>query len=208
MAEGPVISGLVPREILGPAGITALHRDLRREVYWLRDALETTVAQSPSADPTVGTPEDPDLPQAVNAQQRVQFYSRAVQVFALLTVEAALNTYGLLRFDEEAFERKAEKTGPATKVKILLEAATGAPLDADDEIVQIVDRLARRRNALVHPRAELYLLDGSGTYQAVSSPRPAPVDREAALAAIADMDRFLELLPQRDPEVANLVDSF
>ena len=59
----------------------------------------------------------------------------------------------MLRFGEETFERQAARAGPAERVRILLEPAPATFVADIEEIVRIVDRLACRRNALVHPRA-------------------------------------------------------
>ncbi len=216
------MSGLVPRAIPTPAGITMLHRDLRREVYWLRDAL--ALAARGVSDQAAGTPECADLAQAVDALERIQFYSRAVQVFALMVVEAALHTYGLLRLDAKTFEHEAAYKNPRVKTRLLLEVAcevnrqarAAAGIDVASEpdpmtdtrkrIVRIVSRLASRRNALVHPAAELSAPDNTGTFRRQTPWRSGRVDLQAARAAIADMERFIqgfrELLQHYDPEAA------
>lgn len=210
------MSGLPPREIRATGAITLPHRDLRREVYWLRDTLETA-ARRPAPNQDVDSPEGPDLTYSFEPIVWGQHYSRAVQVFALMVVEAALNAYGLLRFDEKTFEREVAYRGPVAKLKILLEAprpvgsAPGGRKSSDtdtiapnEEIVQVVTRLAARRNALVHPAAELFVPDETGTFQVGTSRRSGGTDLEAAHAAIADMERFLELLRRYDPGAAIL----
>lgn len=203
------MSDLVPQTIPTPAMATTLHKDLRREVYWLRDALETAAAQCPASGQVTDAPEGADIRDVLDALERVQCYSRAVQVFTAMVVEASLNTYGLLGFGEETFERKAARAGPAERVRILLESATATSAADIEEIVQIVDRLARRRNALVHPRAELALLDETGTFRTVTARRPGPVNLDAAHAAIADMECFLKrfgaLLEKHHVEAAVLL---
>src|SRR5438093_13176133 len=92
------VSDFVPRTIPTPAGITMLHRDLRRDVYRLRDALKTAAAQRPASGQVTDAPEEVDLIQVIEGAERIQCYSRAIQVFAAMVVEATLNTYGLLRF--------------------------------------------------------------------------------------------------------------
>jgi hypothetical protein len=127
-----------------------------------------------------------------------------------MVVEAALNSYGLLRFGPDALEqrmtgrkRPIALEGPVNKLRILLGATRGTPLVDSEEIVQIVDRLARRRNALVHPEALLFTPDATGTLEPVNARRAGPLDVERARAAVADMDRFVELLVTYDPEATN-----
>ncbi len=204
------MSDLVPRTIPTPAMATTLHKDLRREVYWLFDALQMAAAQCPASCEITDASEGADTCQVFDAIQRVQCYSRAVQVFAAMVVEATLNTYGLLRFGEETFERKAARAGPAERAKLLLESMDAASIADVEAIVRIVDRLARRRNALVHPRAELCLLDcETGTFQTVTQRRPGPVNPDAARLTIAEMERFLklfgEILEKHDVDAAVLL---
>jgi hypothetical protein len=174
---------------------TTLHKDLRREVYWLLEAAEREAAQCPASGEVTDAPEDADIHRVFDALEQVRCYSRAVQVFVAMVVEATLNTYGLLRFGEEAFERKAARAGPVERLNILLEPLPAAPADVE-EIARIVDRVAQRRNALVHPRAELALLDDTGTFRTVTERRPGPVNLNAARAAVADMEIFLKRLGQ------------
>jgi len=186
------MSDSVPRTIPTPAMATTLHKDLRREVYWLRDALETAAAECPASGQITDAAEGADIRHVLEMLEQVRCYSRAVQVFAAMVVEATLNTYGLFCFGEEAFERKAARAGPAERVKLVLEPAAATSVADIEEIVQIVDRLARRRNALVHPRAELALVDETGTFRTVTARRAGPVDLDTAHAAIADMECFLK----------------
>ena len=194
---------LVPRTIPPRAMMTTPHRDLRSDAGAFHNLVEAAASRYPAP----GQPVDDE---GFEALLQVQCYSRVVQVFALMVVEAALNSYGLLRFGPAALEQKmaARKRpialeGPVSKLRILLGAVRGTPLVDSDEIVQIVDRLARRRNALVHPEALLFAPDATGTLEPVNTRRAGPLDVETARAAIADIDRFIELLVTYDPEVTN-----
>ena len=111
------MSDLVRREIMKPGGITMLHRDLLREVYWFRDELEKAAVKGPAPGHAANPLEGRDLARTVDVLKSLEFYSRAVQVFALMAVEALLNTYGLLRFARQGFQEKAANEGPATKVQ-------------------------------------------------------------------------------------------
>jgi len=184
-------SDLAP--IPSPAMATTLHKDLRREVYRLFDALEAAAAHCPTSGDVIDAPEGSDVGQVLDALEQVRCYSRAVQVFAAMVVEATLNIYGLFRFGEEMFERKTRWVRMTEKVKFVLAWLPDACAPEIEAIVSIVDRLALRRNALVHPRAELYLVDDTGTFQPVTARRPGPVNLGAARAAVTDMERFLEL---------------
>jgi hypothetical protein len=115
----------------------------------------------------------------------------------------------LLRFGEETFERQAARAGPAERVRILLESAPATFVADIEETVRIVDRLACRRNALVHPRAELSHMDEMGTFRTVTARRSGPVNLDAAHTAIADMECFLKrfgaLLEKHHVEAAVLL---
>jgi hypothetical protein len=154
-------------------------------------------------------PEGADLEYIFEAIERVQCYSRPVQVFAAMVVEATLDTYGLFRLGEETFERQAAYAGPAERVRILLESVPATFVTDIKEIVRIVDRLACRRNALVHPRGELSLMDEMGTFRSLTARRPVPINLDTAHTASADMECFLKrfgaLLEKHHVEAAVLL---
>jgi hypothetical protein len=92
-------------------------------------------------------------------------YSRAVQVFSLLAVEASLNEYGYICLGQELFEMKFQSLpivkNPSALLMEVLESSTN-----DSEIVAILRRLSEERNRLVHPRPEMEAWNDNGTVYA------------------------------------------
>lgn len=123
--------------------------------------------------------------------------SDAVKVFAAMSVEAFLNFYGVLRIGQARFDSELERAGPVLKLKKLFKTCENVQLQDNDLLVQLVDKVARRRNRLVHPRV---LEVGE---------EPAQVNRngdkipEVAREAVADMVAFFVEFGNRDPHVSH-----
>jgi hypothetical protein len=126
-------------------------------------------------------------------------YSRAIQVFASMAAEAALNAYGLMWFGETDFERHFRQKKPVeNKLKALIRAVLGRELSNDDETVRLLVSLRRKRNAHVHPQAEESTFDAEGVFRTVTKddrPRPHP---SAGFEAAQEVHRFLELFAALD----------
>ena len=120
-----------------------------------------------------------------------------MQAFAAFTIEALVSFYAVLRFGGENYDKHFTDGGAANRLQRTLHQA-GIEVADDAEILCVVRRVMKGRHPIVHPFAVEY----SGTDQAtIQSPdRPGP-DESAAAArkAIADVDRFLELLREVDP---------
>lgn len=127
----------------------------------------------------------------------VERYSLAVQIFAAFTIEALISFYAVLRFGGDKYDKYFTDGGAANRLQRALEQAGIAVAD-DAEILCVVRRVMKGRHPIVHP----FTVEYSGTDQAtIQSPdRPGP-DESAAAArkAIADVNRFLELLREADP---------
>ena len=134
--------------------ITAAHREIRSTVYRFRDEMLRVESQlpQPSFEPGEASA---DTIQFFEKKSVSQMYSRAVQVFAALTVEAFVNEYGYLRLGETDFEKLFKRQIPiAVKLTTILREVLGT-FDENAEIVNVVRSLATRRNRLVHPRPEM-----------------------------------------------------
>lgn len=136
---------------------------------------------------------DPVRAKLALGSMEAQMYSRAVQVFAAMAVEAALNCYGLWHFGEDEFERFFGRMPTEQKLRELVELTQGVKLNASSEIVSVVNSLMAKRNAHVHSRAEESFPDAHGVFQPTTRlPQPARGD-DAAIKAAEQVNRFFEL---------------
>ncbi len=142
----------------------------------------------------------------------IQHYSMAVQVFAAMTVEAALNTYGIARFEQQDFE-KCFRRGPIKqRFQKMIECAGLPPLADDSESIVILEQIMRRRHAFAHYQCdERIYVDGYG----YGEPKTNDLEGQlykwpsaslgTAQTAFSEMNRFLELFRELDPEIAWLL---
>jgi len=132
------------------------------------------------------------------------FVGDAVEAFACFALEAAVNTYGVLRFGEDQFYSALERLPLKDKLKRAVKDGEGVTLEDSDEILQIVGRRVNSRDAIVHPKSHQY---HPVTKKLISktkvSPRP-PIDR--ATDALADMNRFFQLLPALSEAVGPILE--
>lgn len=131
----------------------------------------------------------------------VERYSLAVQVFAAFTIEATISFYAVLRFGGENYDKHFAEGGAANRLQRALQHA-GVVIEGEAEILRVVRRVMEGRHRIVHPVTVEY----SGTEQAtIRNPdRPGPDESaSAARTAVADVDRFLELLRGADSRHSN-----
>ncbi len=196
---------LAPGPLPVTGGITRLSQYLREDTHRFGEELRRAQAKlCPSAKVAPGRATR-SLRRWVGVMERVQRYSRVIQVLAHLSVEAFLNEYGYLRFGEEGFEKNLRREGSVPKLKAMLRATSQVDLDDAAEIVVALRRLADRRNAIVHPRPELSVFDDSGVLNSITSKRLPPMDAQAAVAAVEDMERFFALFLGYDAEAATVI---
>lgn len=171
---------------------------LRRSALHFWKLLEEAEAfrNAPAADQPV---DNPDW-RLEDAAAHLESYAWAVQVFAAVTVEAALNTYGLVRFNAEQFELHFRFAGPVPRLKAMLAFGAGVNLDDDDALVTTLKSLMAKRDRIVHMQSDEEQLDSGAADQPSAAPDPVA----EAKAALQDMDVFFrrwgELLVQGDPE--------
>jgi hypothetical protein len=181
--------------------LIAIHRDIKDSVYEFQREMLRLEAQVPAFTFKPG-PVSPEMMHFVETKKRSQTYSRVVQVFAFLAVEAFMNEYGYLRLGEEAFEHKFKKQIPiAQKLKSIIGEVFGRFSNENTEIIDIVTSLAARRNRLVHPKPEMEVWLADGTKRRTTKRLP-PVDARSAQSAVQEMERFFALFATIDPEAA------
>jgi hypothetical protein len=178
------------RELRSNSSFSVPHAQCRvGALYFLNILEERTAILHLEADDQGGTSEVLDRLAAETALER-QALSEAVQVFAGMTVESAVNLLGVLALGEDQFVHDLERRPLLEKLSTLLRVIEGnAPSDTDKMLV-VAYRLAEARNAFVHPKAQ------EGPLRHV--PRERRSDLASARAAIEDMEHFLELLRKRN----------
>ena len=142
--------------------------------------------------------------QILEKKRECQMYSRLIQAFALLAVEAFLNAFSYLRIGEEGFERrKSDRFSIPNKLAQMLRQPFVQTFEDDCEIVGVEKSLAIRRNRLVPLRPELHVLAKDGTRFETTNRLP-PDDSQSAVAAVQEMERFFELFAQIDPYLGTI----
>ena len=181
--------------------ITTVHRDLRSDVHRFRNEMLRLESELPNQFIFEAGSISPELMHAVETKQSSQSYSRAVQIYALLAVEALLNEYGYLRFGPETFEKKFARAPISTKLIEMMSLAFAAPFDDNCEIVSILKSLAHRRNRHVHLRPEIGSWDAEAGSISSNNRLPA-TDAKSATAAAEEMETFFKLFSELDSEAA------
>lgn len=194
-AEGP---SPVPREMPKSGGFALPHRELFDDVQRLIGQLDEAVKVGSELREAFTATGTEILPRLARADLEAQMYSRAIQVFAAMAAEAALNAYGLMWFGEADFERHFEWKNPTKKIKALARAVLKRELTVADEVVGLLDSLQRKRNAHVHLRAEEAALGSDGVLQLVTAGHVPRRDPSGGLEAASELRRFLELFADLD----------
>lgn len=187
-------SKLTRRELPAQVSFTVPHMECLWGAKFLYSILETKTAALHQRmkdlditvdDPRIFTVDDPMERQAASV---------AVQVFCAMTVESAINLLGVLALGEQQFAKTLGSVGVTKKLQRLLDLLRGQPTPPHDELMMIARRLATARNHFVHPHPK----EGS----AQSRARVRRNDLQSARAALADVNRFLDLLYQVDARYA------
>ena len=189
---------LVPRDRPLRGGFSIPFKEIRDNAHafvaLMADAKER-LDQEMSATPT--NSEDWIVP-APNSILEVQMYSRAIQVFAAMAVEGALNTYGLMRFGEE--QLKGYRGSTVRKLHDFLNHKYARPFGKEDPLPLALKRLADRRNAIVHIKADESVIDEQGQFTYVTPIHWPPATPKAAIDSMDEMELFFKEFPERDPE--------
>jgi len=119
--------------------------------------------------------------------------SDSVQIFAAMAVEGYLNFYGVLRLGQSVFDEHFERLGLIPKLRSLLLVCDGLQIDRNDALVTLLDRLAQRRNSLVHPKTREF--QGHPSQHQATAIKIPEVAREAVANMEAFFCEFLCLVP-------------
>ena len=160
---------------------------LRRELTSAEERLREELAAADTPMPTPASIWD------------VKLYSTAVTVFCAMAVEAAINSYGLMRFSEETFESYFRYMNPTERrLRRLLERGCGAKLTKSDPLLVATKQLFARRNAIVHPQGSEATVDKEGFFRLPESAWATPTKSKHADASIAEMETFFAVFPRLD----------
>lgn len=183
--------------------------------YWLSDdrrfaeaarlqlkELEAVVAQVKAewpipADETLLDGENYPVLWALVRKRDLQ--SDSVKIFSAMAVEGFLNYYGVVRLGEAEFNAHFERLGLIPKIRALLLVCDSLSVTESDPLVKALNRIAQRRNALVHPKAKELSEYLPATERGGSS---VP---EAAREAVADMEEFFREFVVAVPNASHLV---
>lgn len=163
----------------------------------LLSELETTAAevlnQWPKPLPE-SVKQDEASPELWRLVRRRDMLSDSVKVFSAMSVEAFLNFYGVVRLEQTYFDTYLERLGAVKKLKRLFDLCEHTKLTDTDYLVILLDRIAKRRNRLVHPRTVEVDAQASGIGDNIP---------QAAREAVADMVAFFEEFGRKDPDIAH-----
>jgi len=188
-----------PRQLPLTGGFSLPQSELLHDVARLLQQLDEAVEGAKMRSEQFRAAGDELGADLASADFHAQMYSRAIQIFAGMTVEATVNLYGLMRFSEKVYEERFERLPVVPRLRALVREATGKELAKDEEIVLLASALMARRNAHAHMRGQESSPDESGTFQTVTQ-RPQPERHPSAgYKSAAELSRFVELFPRLDP---------
>src|SRR5262245_36215915 len=95
--------------------ITTVYRDIRDSVHKYKTEMLRLESELPGQFAL-----ESGASQIVEKKRECQMYSRIIQEFAVLAVEAFLNSYGDLRFGQEWFEPKSDRFSIPNKLAQML----------------------------------------------------------------------------------------
>jgi hypothetical protein len=93
----------------------------------------------------------PDLAMLV---KRRDVLSDSVRIFSAMTIEAFLNFYGVVRLGEVWYEKNLGREFIVPKLIKVLHFCDNITIQETDELAVLVDRIAKGRNDLVHPKSK------------------------------------------------------
>jgi hypothetical protein len=123
--------------------------------------------------------------------------SDSVRIYSAMAVEGFLNLYGVVRLGQSAFDEHFERLGLVPKLRVLLLVCDALQIGRDDQLVDLLSKLAEGRNALVHPKA-----------REVPGPLAEPTKirvPEVAREAVANMEAFFKEFEVAVPAASYLI---
>ena len=121
------------------------------------------------------------------ALDEIHLLADSTVVFAAMAVEGFINLYGVIRLGEAFYASNYERLNVGSKLAAVLATCCTILITSDDEISQVVSRLFKRRNALVHPKTHEVKRGRHHGGPSLQTPR------DLARSAVEDMERFIEL---------------
>jgi hypothetical protein len=113
----------------------------------------------------------------------------AAQMYCAMATEALLNFYGVCRLGESFYKRNLERLSAVAKLELLIAVCEGELADRGSELSTLLQKIAGRRNDLVHPKAHEYALEDTMHVERGDWPDHLPV---RVGAAIDDMECFFQ----------------
>lgn len=140
-----------------------------------------------------------DYPELWLLGRKRDLLSDSVKIFSAMAIEAFINYYGVVRLGEPNYVAHFERMGLIPKFRLLMLATDSLSISTSDPIVKILDKVAQRRNQLVHAKTR--------EFEAPLSPDDRTRDEMPGRAreAVAEMDAFFTEFVALIPEAKNLV---
>ena len=123
---------------------------------------------------------------------KARFFASATVLFAGMAVEGFLNQYSVIRFGRNASEPSFLKKPTVEKALLLLRAVGAREPGKQSELIRRMDRLARHRNALVHPKTMEFA--PGAEHQLITTAT------SIAEGCFQDMEFFFRDFEKRDPQ--------
>lgn len=188
------VESLKPRDEHVGRTFTAPHDELHRAMRGFLKDLQG--AEEAYREEVIAMRKKLQVPAEYTETPEVERYSLAIQVFAAMTIEAAISFYAVLRFGGENHDEHF-RWGSADKRLRMAFSHSGVALEDDTEILRIVREVMGARHQIVHPFSAEFLGTEQATIQVPHRPFP-DVSAAAARSAVGHVDRFFELLRQLD----------
>jgi hypothetical protein len=131
--------------------------------------------------------------------RRRDLLSDSVKVFSAMAVEGFINFYGALRLGDEVYLQHLEFSAIPVKLSALLEHCDKVSLGPAAPLLVLAQAIARRRNELVHPKAE-EAADYVPAEQRLGDWIP-----DVARDAVRDMVSFFNEFVSAVPDAAHLI---
>lgn len=133
----------------------------------------------------------------------VELYASAIHIFAAMTVEAVMNVFAVVRFGEQHFNAHFRYGPPITRLRKILYYLPQIDLSDDSEIAQLIKRLFKVRDDLVHAKSAEDFYDEQ--HRPIREREDLVVTKETAADALADLRRFVNWISQLDQEVESFI---
>ena len=114
----------------------------------------------------------------------------SAQMYCAMAIEALLNFYGVSRLGETFYRRNLERLPVIQKFEMLMAICEGNLYTKENDLSEVLQKIAGRRNALVHPKAHEFLA-GKGAHHVEPGDWPNRIPKDVK-GAIDDMELFFK----------------